>query len=442
MAIFRSDTGVVEGGVETTFGTLSSNLARWFQLMSLPDRTGLKQVYHPADKLRTGNHMLPGVLGHKSESTIPAETFLRGYTDSAVTKHPVLGAALLNGSGDELMEIVALAQALGQIYVSGSNNTFATVLNIADDGAPADPTTTAFYIATGEGDNYEVGQDIAIDISTTGFEARRILTITDGGAAEDLITVEFPFSVAPARLKPVATGITIFPTEQPQIESLSMTVQGEDFDGVSYWKTRILGMCANAMGMAWDARGFIKANIDYDVADWERHAEASGPTYSADTGPERQPLMGAKFTFYTAGAPVCMDCSQMEFDAGLSMLRPLTPCGDTQGVKASRFGLHEPVFTVDPYKEVEGTWMDSLAPFRAATGVHFNFLGGDTLGSMVSFSVSNGHVTDDPVLGDRDGMLINPLQITPMVYTGDGTPALDERNNTTPKGAPWTITFF
>jgi hypothetical protein len=400
--------------------------------MSLPDRAGLKQVYHPADKLRTGNHMLPGVLGHKSESTIGAETYLRGYDTGTPTLHPTLGADLLDGSGEELMEMVALAEAIGQIHVCGSGGAFTTVA--------AGTTLNAITVASAA--DYVEGAAILVDVSagaTPNWESRRVKSI-----AGAVLTLEFPLSLIPANGKVVYSGITIFPTEQPQINSLSMVVQGEDFDGVSYWETEVLGMCANAMGMTWDARGFIKANIDYDVADWERNAAVAAPTYEADAGPERQPLLGAKFTFYTAGAPVCMDCSQMEFDAGLSMLRPLTPCGDTQGVLRSRYGLAEPVFTVDPYKEEEDTWMSATAPFRVngGEGVHFNFQGGDAPGAMVVFSVSNGHVTDDPVLGDRDGMLINPLQITPMVYTGDGTPALDERNNTTPKGAPWTITFF
>ena len=45
-------------------------------------------------------------------------------------------------------------------------------------------------------------------------------------------------------------------------------------------------------------------------------------------------------------------------------------------------------------------------------------------------------------MSERDGMLINPIQVVPMVYTGDGTPGTDERNNTTPKGAPWVLTIL
>ena len=437
MALFRSDTGTVFGGVEeAAFGTESSNFGQWWQAKALPDRSNLKQMYHEADIIRSGNHVLPGVLGHKSDSSISVESYLRGYkAGSAPTTHPTLASPLLSGVGNELMEVVALAHAIGQISVSGGGATFSTV-----QAAPA-PSTTAFTVGAGDGVDYAVGQDIMVDVSATAtanYEVRRIKSIST-----DAITLEFPLSAAPAAGKSVFTGITIFPTQQPQVDSLSMRIQGDDFDGVSYWYHQILGARASALSMKWDARGFIEANFDFDVANWSREDAGAAPLYAADTGPVRVPLLGAKFQYsVSGGAPVCMDAASMEFDVGLNTLRPVTACGDNEGVLDSRFGISTPVMTVDPYKETEAEWMSAAGPFRSTTGVNFNFLAGSGPGTAVAFSISNGHLTDDPVLGDRDGLLINPLTVTPMVYTGDGTPGTDERNNTTPIGAPWTITIF
>jgi len=443
MAIVRSDTGIVEVGVENVaFGTQSLNMTRWHQLKALPDRSGLKQVYHPADRVRSGNYQEPGVLGHKSDSTIPLEMFLRGYKDTLPTNHPTIAAIPFSGGGDENPAIVALAHAIGMAHVSGVGAALSDIVDLTTDGAPADPTTTAFYVPTTEGDNYAEGQTIAVNIPVFGYEARRILTILSGGLGiEDLITVEFPFSDAPVRTLTVYAGIDIFPTGQPQYDSLSVNVQGEDNDGGRDWRHEILGVVSNALGLKFDAQGFVEASMDCDVADWDRADAGAAPLYDADAGPERQTVIGADFTMYVAGVPVCMDCAAMEFDCGLQMLRPKSACA-SQGVLRSRFGIHEPVLTIDPYKELEADWMSALAPFRSGTGVHFVFKAGTMPGRLIVLSVSNGHVTDEPVLGDRDGMLVNPLQVTPMVYTGDGTPGTDERNDLTPLGAPWTLAII
>ena len=435
MALFRSDTGVVTMGVEAVaFGTVSANLARWHQCKALPDRGNLKQVYHPSDRVRSGNHQEQGVLGHRSDSTVSVEAFVRGYKDAAPTLFPTLSSPLLSGATDEWPGIVALAHALGQIHVSGGGAAFGTV----------QAGTTAAAIVVLDKTLYAEGQPICIDVSAAPhtipiWETRRIKKIE---AATHTLTLEFAFSAIPVNAQVVYAGITIFPTQQPQIDSLSMTIQGEDNDGGVDWQHLLVGMCATALGMKWDARGFIEMNMDCDVETWSRTDAGAAPLYTADTGPERQPLIGAKFDYSIAGgAPATMDAAAMEFDAGLSMLRPLS-CIAPQGVLRSKYGICQPVITVDPYKEAEATWMTAAAPFRAPSQVSCVFQGGDAPGSIVALCVSNGNITDEPVLGDRDGLLVNPLQITPMVYVGDGVSGTDERNLTTPVGAPWCISFI
>jgi hypothetical protein len=434
MATFLHDLGKAWLGVENVaFGTFTGNLARLAQLKGMPDRGNLKQVYHPSARLRTGNHQEPGVLGHYSDSTIALEMYLRGWSSSVPTNHPTLSSPLLSGATAELAEMVAVAQCIGQIEVSGGGAAFESV-----QAAPP-PTTTAFSVV--DGTKYTIGHPIAVDVSaglTGTYEVRRIKNI-----AVNEITLDMPLSAAPQAHAVVYDGICIFPTVQPQIDSLSMVLQGEDFDGGNYWAHKLLGLYGKSCVLTMNAQGFVDAKCEYDVASWSRYDKTAAVLYEADTGPEREAVLGSKFTSYVSGGSIAtIDVAGMEFNTGQNIIRPLAAGGNgVQGVGRSRYGLAEPLLTIDPFKETEAKWMSDLAPFRAQAGVASVFQAGTQPGRLIALCIPNGHVTEEPVLGNRDGLLTNQLKITPMVNIADGA-GTDQRSTATPIDAPWCLAIL
>ena len=426
MAVARSDTGQVTVGVESAFGTYTSNPAIIVP-KAKPDLGGLQQTYHEADKLRTGNHELAGVLGVKSDSTISLEVSARGYKSSAPTTFPELGTALLDGSGDETPLAVLMAAAIGNIHVSGSGGAFDTV-----QASPA-PTTTTFSVA--DGSKYAEGQTIAVLIGSS-YEAARIKTISSNA-----ITLHSHLSAAPAATATVYAGFTIFPTQQPQISSLSMQVQGEDTDGTHFYATRILGMQPSGLKLAWTAKDFLTASLDFMVADFNRDTEITKATeYAAEAEPAREVLSCARMVYDYGSSSVAFDASAAEFDAGIDIRRPDRMTCGVQGVGESKFGFFSPRFTIDPLFSADSDWMDASAPFRAQTGGDLIIQIGTQPGRMLVLHVPNAHIVEDPTIGDRDGLMMNPLTFAPMLYTGDNSS--NERSTTTPVNCPWSIAIL
>lgn len=400
----------VKLGIETVYGDGGAGHA-YFPVIERPDTAGLGRAFFEPDRVQAGLWQEPGVVG-LADNVLGLKWHFHGRSATKPALSPDL--ALLTSYFD----IGLLANAIGgcKIHRDGVPGAFTACSAI-------DVTKKILTVAAGL--TYAPGEIIAIQTGGAGGAAPwkwETGVVATSGALE--ITLESPLqsaniSVGVGADNLVYAGFTCFArnswggTFSPTFTAQLLGHPATDF-------LTATGLSTSAFKMSLAPRGFCTIDQSFTVDMATRAAAGGAPVFAALPYQERQQLAGGILRIETGDVVTLLDCSTCDFDLGLAIgqmldVNPLS--GKQRPVLTGRV----PKFAVNP-AYVNKTLFDA---FAAQTQYDVQYVIGSQPGRMLVLQMSAGMLTADPELGDRDGVLAQPLTFVPCPYA-DVAPTTSE----------------
>jgi len=428
----RSDVGVVQMGVETTAGTLSSNLVR-YPVRERPSTEGLKRTTHEHGYLRAIPVAGKNIVGLSNQATLPIGGYLRGWSSVVPANHPVLLWPGVAGT-NQPDEAYAFASALGNIRVSGSGGA-ATVTGTGDDAGILVVVSTTGYLA---------GDAVAVNVAGAGltaqYEVGWVKKVTDATHLE----LRAPLSAIPQDLAVVHGCTVVWPsiTSSLVVKPISWTVQGEESYGAVDPQWQCLGGRANSISMKGAASGFAEWDAEYLFQAASRVDAGQAISYGNYAFPEREVLRSSEIVLYESVlGRLARDPSEVTLDLGLDPRRSDDLTTST-AVQDGGSGINAPMLTMDPLYTSD---LQEWALYAAQTSTDVRFSIGTQPGRLVASTMPAAVVKEDPTEGARgnnhrtQGQIWMPAEYTSDVTSGDVEIAW---NNTNAGGAPYAIAWL